>query len=42
MPHAAMRLMDEAEIEGYHASPKGLLHGFGVVAVQASIPLNLV
>jgi hypothetical protein len=33
--------MDEAEIEGYHASPK-IQHAFGVVAVQASIPLNLV
>jgi integrase/recombinase XerD len=27
-------VMDEAEIEGYHASPKGLQHGFGVAAVQ--------
>jgi integrase/recombinase XerD len=34
--------MDAAGIQGYHASPKGLRHGFGVAAVQASIPLNLV
>ena len=25
-----------------HASPKGLRHGFGVAAVSAGIPLNLV
>ena len=35
-------VMDAAGIQGYHASPKGLRHGFGVAAVQASIPLNLV
>jgi integrase len=35
-------VMDAAGITGYHASPKGLRHGFGVAAVQASIPLNLV
>ena len=27
---------------GTHASPKGLRHGFGVAAVSAGIPLNLV
>ena len=26
---------------GPHASPKGLRHGFGVAAIQAGIPLNL-
>jgi integrase/recombinase XerD len=35
-------VMDAAGIVGYQASPKGLRHGFGVAAVQASIPLNLV
>jgi len=35
-------VMDAAGITGYHATPKGLRHGFGVAAVQASIPLNLV
>jgi integrase len=35
-------VMDAAAITGYHATPKGLRHGFGVAAVQASIPLNLV
>jgi integrase len=34
--------MDAAAITGYHTTPKGLRHGFGVAAVQASIPLNLV
>jgi integrase/recombinase XerD len=29
-------------IKGTQASPKGLRHGFGVAAVQARIPLNLV
>jgi len=31
-----------ARLEGPHASPKGLRHGFGVAAVSAGIPLNLV
>jgi integrase/recombinase XerD len=35
-------VMDAAGITGSHATPKGLRHGFGVAAVQASIPLNLV
>ena len=29
-------------LDGPHASPKGLRHGFGVAAVSAGIPLNLV
>lgn len=37
--HAAMVA---AGLEGPHASPKGLRHGFGVAAVSAGIPLNLV
>ena len=36
-------VMDAAEVgAGPHASPKGLRHGFGVAAVTAGIPLNLV
>lgn len=36
-------VMDEAGIgEGAAATPKGLRHGFGVAAVSAGIPLNLV
>ena len=31
-----------ARLEGPHASSKGLRHGFGVPAVSAGIPLNLV
>jgi len=35
-------VMGDAGITGPQASPKGLRHGFGVAAVQAGIPLNLV
>ncbi len=35
-------VMADARIDGPHASPKGLRHGFGVAAVSAGIPLNLV
>ena len=35
-------VMEAAELDGPHASPKGLRHGFGVAAVSAGIPLNLV
>lgn len=35
-------VMEEAGITGTHATPKGLRHGFGVCAIQSSIPLNLV
>jgi site-specific recombinase XerD len=34
--------MNAAALEGIQASPKGLRHGFGVAAVSAGIPLNLV
>ncbi len=34
-------LMKQANIKGPHATPKGLRHGFGVAAVQAGVPLNL-
>ena len=35
-------VMEMAKLTGPHASPKGLRHGFGVAAVSAGIPLNLV
>ena len=35
------QVMKEAGIEGTQASPKGLRHSFGVLAVQKGIPLNL-
>jgi integrase/recombinase XerD len=34
-------IMQAAGLSGPHASPKGLRHGFGVAAVSAGIPLNL-
>ncbi len=34
-------VMATAGLDGPHASPKGLRHGFGVAAVTAGIPLNL-
>lgn len=36
------RIMQEADIAGLHASPKGLRHGFGVHAVQSGVPINMV
>jgi integrase len=39
---AVHALMEAAGLDGPQASPKGLLHGFGVAAVSAGIPLNLV
>lgn len=38
----ARRVMLATRLEGPHASPKGLRHGFGVAAVSAGIPLNMV
>lgn len=35
-------LMEDAGIHGPQASPKGLRHGFGVAAVEAGVPLNLI
>lgn len=35
-------IMEAAKLSGVKASPKGLRHGFGVTAVSAGIPLNLV
>jgi integrase len=34
--------MQAAEIEGLHATPKGLRHGFGIQAVVSNVPLNLI
>ena len=34
-------LMKAAGVKGPQATPKGLRHGFGVAAVQAGVPLNL-
>ena len=34
-------VMKAAGVKGPHATPKGLRHGFGVAAVQAGVPLNL-
>ncbi len=39
---AVHAVMEAAGLNGPHASPKGLRHGFGVAAVTAGIPLNLV
>jgi site-specific recombinase XerD len=39
---AVHAVMQAAGLEGVPASPKGLRHGFGVAAVTAGIPLNLV
>jgi integrase len=39
---AVHAVMEAAGLEGPHASPKGLRHAFGVAAVCAGIPLNLV
>lgn len=35
-------VLAEASVQGPQASPKGLRHGFGVQAVAAGVPLNLV
>ena len=35
-------VMQRAGIDGPQSKPKGLRHGFGVAAVQAGIPLNMV
>jgi hypothetical protein len=39
---AVHAVMAAAGLKGVPASPKGLRHGFGVAAVTAGIPLNLV
>lgn len=35
-------VMHAAGVTGSYATPKGLRHGFGVRAIQSSVPLNLV
>jgi integrase/recombinase XerD len=37
---AVHAVMAAAGLDGVHASPQGLRHGFGVAAVIAGIPLN--
>jgi integrase len=37
----AIGVMKAAGVKGPQATPKGLRHGFGVAAIQAGIPLNL-
>jgi integrase len=34
-------VMEAAGIEGLHATPKGLRHGFGIKAVVSNVPLNM-
>ena len=34
-------IMSAAEIEGAHASPKGLRHGYGIHALLSGVPLNM-
>lgn len=34
-------VMERAGIEGPHATPKGLRHGFGVAALERGVPLNM-
>jgi len=36
-----LEVMKAASVKGPQATPKGLRHGFGVAAIQAGIPLNL-
>ena len=36
-----LEVMKAAGVKGPQATPKGLRHGFGVAAIQAGIPLNL-
>ncbi|MFN3777192.1 tyrosine-type recombinase/integrase [Sphingomonas parapaucimobilis] len=36
------KAMDAAGLNGAHAMPKGLRHGFGVTAIHSQVPLNLV
>jgi integrase len=35
-------IMENIGVDGPQASPKGLRHGFGVSAIQAGVPLNMV
>lgn len=40
--HTVHAVMRASKLDGVHASPKGLRHGFEVVAVCAGIPLDMV
>ena len=33
--------MEEAQVRGLCASPKGVRHGFGIKAVTSDVPLNM-
>lgn len=35
-------VIEAAGIRDPHANPKGLRHSFGIAAIQANVPLNLV
>ena len=35
-------VMEAAGIEGAHATPKGLRHGFAIAAVMSEVPLNMI
>lgn len=37
-----LTVMKAAKIEGPHATPKGLRHGFAIAALEAGVPINLV
>jgi integrase len=39
--HHVKACMDEANIFGRQAMPRGLRHGFGVAVLQAGVPINL-
>lgn len=39
--HHVKGCMEEAEISGRRAMPKGLRHGFGVSVLQSGVPINL-
>jgi len=39
--HHVKACMEEAEISGRQAVPKGLRHGFGVGVLQSGVPINL-
>lgn len=39
--HHVKACMEEAEISGRQATPKGLRHGFGVSVLQSGVPINL-
>lgn len=37
-----MEVMHEAGLEGVHATPKGLRHGFAIACLDKGVPLNMV